>query len=62
MDALSFENFAATIFSLSEFSVVEIFYPGNMSIENNIQFFRPDVPMAANRFRQYKRTPDSFGN
>ena len=57
MEARDFENYAETIFSLAEYEIKDIMYPGIAKVENGVTFFEPDVKSAVNRYRPYRREP-----
>jgi anionic cell wall polymer biosynthesis LytR-Cps2A-Psr (LCP) family protein len=62
MDARSFENYAETMFMLSEFTFREIMYPGMIRNELGTLFFVPDVKSAVNRYMEFRKTWDDDGN
>jgi anionic cell wall polymer biosynthesis LytR-Cps2A-Psr (LCP) family protein len=57
MTSRDFENYAETLFSLSEFTIAELIYPAirRVRIENGVPFFIPDVKMAVNQYKPYRR-------
>jgi len=55
MEARDFERYAETIFSLAEYTIKDVVYPGIPSIENGVTFFAPDVKSAVGRYRPYRK-------
>ena len=55
MDARDFENYAETIFSLADYTIRDVVYPGIPRLENGVPFFAPDVKSAVIRYRPYRK-------
>jgi len=55
MDAISFEKYAETLFSLSQFTFREILYPGYPRNENGVLFYSPDVKTAVSIYRSFRK-------
>ena len=55
MDARDFENYAETLFSLAEFTIREVSYPGIPRNENGILFHSPDVKSAVHIYKEFRK-------
>jgi anionic cell wall polymer biosynthesis LytR-Cps2A-Psr (LCP) family protein len=58
MDARTFEGYIETFFSLADFTIREIDYPGFVRNENGVAFFSPDVKSAAGLYRPFRKSAD----
>jgi len=55
MDEKDFENYANTIFNLSDYTIKDEIYPGEPRYENGVSFYVPDLIRAVKTFKIYRR-------
>jgi hypothetical protein len=58
MDEIAFENYASTIFSISDPSFIkkEVVYPGEIRFEYGVSWYFPDVKRAVNNvYKMYRK-------
>jgi len=55
MDEQDFEKYAETLFSMRDFNIKSIEYPGEIKNDNGVAFFNPELKKAISLYKNYRK-------